>query len=192
MPSFSLAMSRMRPLLGGLGDFDVGLRDLMLRGGHGMIRQVKRDGIGCHAGWRVSRWQCVADADKRGMTNHVNRAPVARLADLAHSPAPTFGAVGGCTRVTLKRPSAQTTVKPSASTATISPILPAMPFGSFAGSGLASKIFSCLAVERGPGAGRRIAAADQPVDLLPRLAPVDAAHCRGRSGLRRSPSLRPA
>src|SRR2546421_174808 len=30
-----------------------------------------------------------------------------------------------------------------------------------------------LAVERGPGPGRRIAAADQPVDLLPRLAPVD-------------------
>src|ERR1700693_2551977 len=33
--------------------------------------------------------------------------------------------------------------------------------------------FSLVAVERGPGAGRRIAAADEPVDLLPRLAPVD-------------------
>ena len=30
-----------------------------------------------------------------------------------------------------------------------------------------------LAVERTPGAGRRVAAADQPVDLLPRLAPID-------------------
>jgi hypothetical protein len=48
-----------------------------------------------------------------------------------------------------------------------------------------------LAVERGPGAGRRIAAADQPVDLLPRLAPVDRA-LSGRSGPRRSPWLRPA
>src|SRR5689334_15398479 len=33
--------------------------------------------------------------------------------------------------------------------------------------------FHGLAVERGPCAGRRIAAADQAVDLLPRLAPVD-------------------
>ena len=49
-----------------------------------------------------------------------------------------------------------------------------MPFGSFAGSGLASKIFSVLPFERRPGARRRIAAADQPIDLPPRLAPVDA------------------
>src|SRR5207253_4668519 len=85
---------------------------------------------------------------------HVSRAPVATLADLAHSPAPTFGP-SACTRVTLKRPSAQTTVKPSPSTATISPSLPAMPFGSFAGSGLASKIFSVLpsSVHHAPGAG---------------------------------------
>src|SRR6202050_1955022 len=33
--------------------------------------------------------------------------------------------------------------------------------------------FQLLAVERGPGARRRIATADQAVDLLPRLAPVD-------------------
>ena len=103
----------------------------------------------------------------------VKRAPFARLADFAHSPASIFLPSGGCTRVTLKRPSAQTTVMPSASTATISPSLPAMPLGSRAGSGLASKILSLLAVEHGPGAGRRIAAADQPVDLLPRLAPID-------------------
>ena len=98
---------------------------------------------------------------------------MARLAAFAHSPASIFLPSAGCTRVTLKRPSAQTTVKPSASTATISPSLPAMPFGSFAGSGLASKILSVLPSSVRPGAGRRIAAADQPVDLLPRLAPVD-------------------
>src|SRR6266481_2520800 len=63
--------------------------------------------------------------------------------------------IRGCTRVTLKRPSAQTAVKPSASTTAISPTLPAIPFGSFAGSGLASKIFSCLpsSVVQAPGAG---------------------------------------
>src|SRR5580658_6502906 len=33
--------------------------------------------------------------------------------------------------------------------------------------------FQLFAVERGPGAGRGIAAADQTIDLLPRLAPID-------------------
>src|SRR5882757_3663032 len=86
---------------------------------------------------------------------HVSLVPVARLAVLSHSPASTFLPSAGCTRVTLKRPSAQTTVKPSASTATISPILPAMPLGSLAGSGLASKIFKTLpsSVDHAPGAG---------------------------------------
>src|SRR3954468_17511433 len=74
--------------------------------------------------------------------SQVNRALGWRLALFAHSPASIFLASGGCTRVTLKRPSAQTTVKPSASMAAISPTLPAMPLGSFAGSGLASKILS--------------------------------------------------
>ena len=95
------------------------------------------------------------------------------LADLAHSPAPTFVPSAGCTRVTLKRPSAQTTVKPSASTATISPSLPAMPFGILRRQRLGVEDLHGLAVERRPGAGRRIAAADQAIDLLPRLAPVD-------------------
>src|ERR1700679_268565 len=86
--------------------------------------------------------------------NYVNLDLITRLADFAHSPASIFLPSAGCTRVTLKRPSAQTTVKPSASTATISPILPAIPFGSFAGSGLASKIFSVLpsSVDQAPGA----------------------------------------
>ncbi len=104
----------------------------------------------------------------------MNRAPDGELGGLGRiRPASIFLPPSGCTRVTLKRPSAQTTVKPSASTATISPSLPAMPLGSLAGSGLASKIFSVLPSSVRPGAGRRIAAADQAVDLLPRLAPVD-------------------
>ena len=45
-----------------------------------------------------------------------------------------------------------------------------------------------LAVERRPRAGRRIAAADQVVDLLARACPSRCARCRGRSGPRRSPS----
>ena len=87
--------------------------------------------------------------------SYVNLALTATLADFAHSPASIFLPSAGCTRVTLKRPSAQTTVKPSASTAAISPVLPAMPLGSFAGSGLASKILSCLpsSVHQAPGAG---------------------------------------
>src|SRR5580658_866033 len=62
--------------------------------------------------------------------DQVNRALGWRLTEVAHSPASIFLPSAGCTRVTLKRPSAQTTVKPSASTATISPILPAIPLGS--------------------------------------------------------------
>ena len=84
-----------------------------------------------------------------------------------------FLAVGGLHARDLEAPVGANEVKPSASTATLAG-LAGDPFGSFAGSGLASKIFS-LAVERRPCAGRRIAAADQPVDLLPRLAPIDLA-----------------
>src|SRR2546429_8211398 len=83
-----------------------------------------------------------------------NLAPFSMLAPLAHSPAPTLPP-SACTRVTLKRPSAQTTVMPSASTATISPSLPAMPFGSFAGIGFASNTLMVLpsSVVQAPGAG---------------------------------------
>src|SRR5205823_13904387 len=42
------------------------------------------------------------------------------------------------------------------------------------GERLGVEDFQGLAGERRPGAGRGIAAADQAVDLLPRLAPVDA------------------
>src|SRR5579872_988203 len=90
-----------------------------------------------------------------GSGHEVNLALGWRLADVAQAPASTFLPSAGCTRVTLKRPSAQTTVKPSASTAAISPILPPMPFGSFAGSGLASKILTAAppSVDHAPGAG---------------------------------------
>src|SRR5436853_5207547 len=81
--------------------------------------------------------------------------PAATPAVLIHSPASIFLPSAGCTRVTLKRPSAQTTVNPSASTATIWPSLPPMPLGSFAGSGLASNILSCLppSALQAPGEG---------------------------------------
>ena len=51
----------------------------------------------------------------------MKRAFGGMFADFAHSPASIFLPSAGCTRVILKRPSAQTTVKPSASTATTSP-----------------------------------------------------------------------
>src|SRR5262249_17931399 len=89
-----------------------------------------------------------------GGRSHENLIPVLTLALVANSPAATFGP-SAWTRVTLKRPSAHTTVMPSASTATISPILPAMPLGSLAGSGLASHILPVLSPSFGqaPGAG---------------------------------------
>ena len=105
--------------------------------------------------------------------DHVNRAPAATLAAFAHSPARSSCPSAGCTRVTLKRPSAQTTVKPSASTATISPSLAGDALRVLRRQRLGVEDLQRLAVERRPGAGRRIAAADQAVDLLPRLAPVD-------------------
>src|SRR4029077_16356927 len=89
------------------------------------------------------------------MNVHVNLTFAWRLIDFAHSPASIFLPSAACTREILRRPSAQTTAKPSASIPTISPSLPPIPFGSFAGSGLASKIFSCLpsSVVHAPGAG---------------------------------------
>ena len=46
-------------------------------------------------------------------------------------------------------------------------------FRVFGGQRLGVENLQRLAVERRPGAGRRIAAADQAIDLLPGLAPVD-------------------
>jgi hypothetical protein len=65
----------------------------------------------------------------------VNLALGWSVVDFTHSPASIFLPSEGWTREILKRPSAQTTVKPSGSTATISPSLPPIPFGFFAGSG---------------------------------------------------------
>src|SRR5262249_43281211 len=108
-----------RPLLGGLRDLDVGLRVGVLRGTHRSF----------HGGCR--------------RRSHVSLVPVESLELVANSPAASLGP-SACTRRSLKRPSAHTTVTPSASTATISPILPAMPLGSLAGNGFASKIFKVL------------------------------------------------
>ena len=132
------------------------------------------------------------------MTGKILRSDVTRSArpsrswrTSAHSPASIF-CPSACTRVTLKRPSAQTTVTLSASTATTSPILPAMPFGIVRRHRRRVENLQLRAVDRGPRAGRGIAAADQPIDLLPRLAPIDAGIVRRRTGLHKSPSTRPA
>src|SRR2546425_820157 len=86
---------------------------------------------------------------------HDRRIPAASPAAAAYSPAPILPPSGGFTRRTLMRPSAHATVKPSASTATISPILPAIPLGSRAGSGFASNTWRFLPskVVHAPGAG---------------------------------------
>src|ERR1700733_5326077 len=85
---------------------------------------------------------------------HENLIPVLSLVLVANSLPAIFGP-SAWTRVILNRPSAQTKVKPSVSTATTSPSLPAIPLGSLAGSGLASKIFTVLpsSVVHAPGAG---------------------------------------
>src|SRR5437016_11901887 len=124
MPSFSLAISRMRRLV---ADWEISMSDFgdwCCEAGMGAVHQMK--------GKRE-----MGRREQKTRSGYVNLALTARLADLAHSPASIFLPSAGCTRVTLKRPSAQTTVKPSASTAAISPVLPAMPLGSFAGKGLA-------------------------------------------------------
>src|SRR5262249_56118899 len=108
-----------RAILGRLRDLDVGFRIGVLRG----------TGFNLHGSGR--------------RRSHVSLVPAESLALVANSPAASLGP-SACTRRTLKRPSAQTTVKPSASAATISPILPAMPLGSLAGNGFASKIFRVL------------------------------------------------
>src|SRR5688572_3442102 len=52
--------------------------------------------------------------------------------------------------------------------------LAADAFRSLCGKGLRVKNLQRLAVESGPRAGRGTAAANQRIDLAPRLAPVDA------------------
>src|SRR5262249_6801749 len=76
-----------RPLARSLRDFDVGFRMGVLRGSGGGL------GLGGRGGGR----------------SHENLVPVLSLALAANSLAATFGP-SACTRVTLKRPSAQTTV----------------------------------------------------------------------------------
>src|SRR5579863_5696295 len=120
-----------RPLLGSLRNFNIRFRIGVLRRNSG--RCFRRIG-----GGRI----------------HENLIPGVSLAAAAKSLAAILGP-SAWTRVTLKRPSAQTTAKPSLSIAAISPILPAMPFGSLAGSGVASKTFTVLpsSFDQAPGAG---------------------------------------
>src|SRR5262249_60380252 len=107
-----------RPHLGGLRDLDVGSRIGVLRGGD---RGLGAGGLG---------------------RSHTSLVAGLSLAAAANSPAATLGPSWVFTRRTLMRPSAQTTVKPSAATSASSPILPPMPFGSRARKGLASNTCS--------------------------------------------------
>src|SRR5258708_13609360 len=120
-----------QPVLGGLGDLDVGSRIGVLRGGD---RGLGGGGLG---------------------RSHTSLVAGLSLAVAANSPAAPLGPSWVFTRRTLMRPSAQTTVKPSAETSATSPILPAMPLGSRAGKGLASNTCSGLSssVVHAPGAG---------------------------------------
>src|SRR4029453_3495371 len=120
-----------QPLLGGLRDLDIGLRIGVLRGG---CRGLGGGGLG------------------RG---HRSLVPMVSLALAANSPAAILGPSAAFTRKTLIRPSAQTTVNPSAATSTISPILPAIPLGSRAGNGFDSKTCSAFpsSAVQAPGAG---------------------------------------
>src|SRR5262249_55843730 len=111
-----------RPHLGGLCDLDVGFRiGVLLGGGRGFVGGGVGGGLG---GGGLGR-------------SHTSLVAGLSLAVAANSPAATLGPSWVFTRRTLMRPSAQTTVKPSAATSAISPILPPMPLGSRAGKGLA-------------------------------------------------------
>src|SRR5262245_6663726 len=120
-----------RALLRGLRNLDVRLGTRVLR------RSARRFGGG------GSYWI------------HASLVPGLSFTLPANSPAAVFGPSEGCTRRTLMRPSAHTTVKPSGATSTTSAILPPMPLGSFAGSGLPSNTFSVFPfnVVQAPGAG---------------------------------------
>ena len=78
------------------------------------------------------------------------------------------------------RPSAHTTVKPASLASTISPSLPAMPLGSVAGTGFASKICSVLpsSVVHAPGAGLqpRISGSIWRHDLPQSIRALSAVH----------------
>src|SRR5262245_42472633 len=120
-----------RPHLGGLRDLNVGSRIGVLRGGD---RGFGGGGLG---------------------RSHTSLVAGLSLAVAANSPAATLGPSWVFTGRTLMRPSAQTTVKPSAETSAISPILPRMPLGALSGQGLASNTCSGLpsSVVHAPGAG---------------------------------------
>ena len=94
------------------------------------------------------------------------------------------------TRVTLMRPSGQTTVKPSASTATTSPYLPPMPLGSLAGQRRRRRrpAASCRRASsrrRAPDCSRGSAGRSGAT-----TCPSRCGRCRRWRGLRRWPWLR--
>src|SRR4029079_1439054 len=102
MPSFSLATSRIRRFLAvceiSMSDFGFGCCEAGMRDDPSIERET-------------------GGRDAGNVAGQVNLAFAAIFADFAHSPASIFLPSAGWTRVTLKRPSAHTTVNPSASTA---------------------------------------------------------------------------
>src|SRR5258708_35223698 len=91
-----------QPLLGGLGDLDVGSRIGVLRGGD---RGLGGGGLG---------------------RSHTSLVAGLSVAVAANSPAATLEAAGVCTRGTLLRPAAEPTAEAAAGTSATSPTLPAM------------------------------------------------------------------
>ena len=117
----------------------------------------------------------------------VNLVPVASLAVLANSPAATFGPSALHARhleAAIGADDGETVGLDCDDLADLA----GDAFGVLGRQRLGLEDLQRLAVERGPGAGRRIAAADQLIDLLPGL-PQSMFAFRRRSGLHRWPGF---
>src|SRR5215471_14620328 len=155
MPSFSLAMSRIGRFLAA---WEISISDLGL--------------TCCEAG-------IAADPSDGGETGRkaVRRSGKPCLDGEAHRLRPLAGldllAVGGLHPGDLEAPVGANHGEAVRLDRDDLAELAADPLGVAGGQRLGVEDFQLLAVERGPGAGRRIAAANEPVDLLPGLAPID-------------------
>ena len=109
---------------------------------------VPRGGAAARERWRPEGEARRATATPSGRRG---RGPLAA----AQSPAPILAPPAGRTRVTRRRPSAQTTLKPSSPASTIAPIAPPTPATSRAGCGAAAKTCSVSPprVVQAPGDG---------------------------------------
>ncbi len=103
----------------------------------------------------------------------MNFDPVARLADFAEFAGIHFLAVGGLHAGDLEAAVGADDGKAVGFDGDDLAELAGDALGVLRRQRLGVENLQRLAVEGRPGAGRRVAAADQPVDLLPRLAPID-------------------